>query len=206
MQYFSIKIYIKLGKIREFIILEVSEMKLKLTHIPHVANKIALDIANSNLLELKTPIENIANIAKIILEQDIKKEIEIDQKAKNLLEENLDEYMRVDERQLFWMIKRQIAEQENFLLSWEDRYSDISHKILDEITLEGYIKFNVSENLIKNLIFKSIDMYSKIYEEIEDEVIEKIKHYKRKILVGTDEYELVFEKLYEEELKRKGFL
>lgn len=181
-------------------------MKLKLTHIPHVANKIALDIANSNLLELKTPIENIANIAKIILEQDIKKEMEIDQKAKNLLEENLDEYMRVDERQLFWMIKRQIAEQENFLLSWEDRYSDISHKILDEIILEGYVKFNVSENLIKNLIFKSIDLYSKIYEEIEDEVIEKIKHYKRKILVGTDEYELVFEKLYEEELKRKGFL
>ncbi|MDO7253349.1 DUF507 family protein [Helicobacter cappadocius] len=183
-------------------------MKLKLTHISHVANKIALDIANSNLLELKAPIENIANTARVILEEDIKKEAEIDEKAKSLLEENLDEieFMRADERQLFWMIKRQIAEQENFLLSWEDRYSDISHRILDEISLEGFIKFSISENLIKNIIFKSIDSYSKIYEEIEDEVIEKIKHYKRKILVGTDEYELVFEKLYEEELKRKGFL
>ncbi|PAF54003.1 competence protein [Helicobacter sp. 13S00482-2] len=183
-------------------------MKLKLTHISHVANKIALDIANSNLLELKAPLEKIADTAKMILEEDIKKEADIDQKAKNLLEDNLDEieFMRADERQLFWMIKRQIAEQENFLLSWEDRYSDISHKILDELSLEGFIKFSISENLIKNIIFKSIDSYSKMYEEIEDEVIEKIKNYKRKILVGTDEYELVFEKLYEEELKRKGFL
>ncbi|PAF42832.1 DUF507 family protein [Helicobacter sp. 11S02596-1] len=183
-------------------------MKLKLTHIPHVANKIALDIANSSLLELKTPIENVANLAKTILEEDIKKELEIDEKAKNLLEENLDEieFMRADERQLFWMIKRQIAEKENFLLSWEDRYNELSHKILDEISLEGFIQFGVSENLIKNLIFKSIDTYSKIYEEIEEEVIEKMKNYKRKLLAGTDEYELVFEKLYEEELRRKGFL
>ncbi|PAF41157.1 DUF507 family protein [Helicobacter sp. 11S03491-1] len=183
-------------------------MKLKLTHIPHVANKIALDIANSSLLEIKAPIENIANLSKTILEEDIKKELEIDQKAKNLLEENLDEieFMRADERQLFWMIKRQIAEQENFLLSWEDRYNEISHKILDELSLEGFIQFHISENLIKNLIFKSIDTYSKMYEEIEEEVIEKIKNYKRKLLVGTDEYELVFEKLYEEELKKKGFL
>ncbi|PAF52155.1 DUF507 family protein [Helicobacter sp. 13S00477-4] len=183
-------------------------MKLKLTHIPHVANKIALDIANSDLLELKTTLENIANVAKEILENDLKKELEIDQKAKNLLEENLDEieFMRADERQLFWMIKRQIAEEQNFLLSWEDRYNEISHKILDEISLEGFIIFNVSENLIKNLIFKSIETYSKLYEEIQEEVIEKIKNYKRRLLVGTDEYELVFEKLYEEELKRKGFL
>ncbi|PAF47552.1 competence protein [Helicobacter sp. 12S02634-8] len=183
-------------------------MRLKLNHIPHVANKIALDIANSNLLELKAPIETIAEAAKKILEEDIKKELEIDQKAKNLLEENLDEieFMRADERQLFWMIKRQIAERENFLLSWEDRYNELSHKILDEIILEGFIHFSISENLIKNLIFKSIDTYSKIYEEIEENVSEKIKHYKRKLLVGTDEYELVFEKLYEEELRRKGFL
>lgn len=183
-------------------------MRLKLTHINHIANKIALDIANSNLIEINAMIETIASLAKMILEKDLKKELEIDEKAKVLLEENLDEieFMRADERQLFWMIKRQIAERENFLLSWEDRYNEISHTILDELILEGYIRFNVSENLIKNLIFKAIDTYSTIYEEIEEGVIEKMKSYKRKLIVGTDEYELLFEKLYEEELKRRGFL
>lgn len=183
-------------------------MRLKLTHINHIANKIALDIANSNLIEIDATMETISALAKMILEKDLKKELEIDEKAKVLLEQNLDEieFMRADERQLFWMIKRQIAERENFLLSWEDRYNEISHKILDELILEGYIRFSVSENLIKNLIFKAIDTYSTIYEEIEEGVIEKMKSYKRKLIAGTDEYELVFEKLYEEELKRRGFL
>lgn len=183
-------------------------MRLKLTHINHIANKIALDIANSNLIEIDATMETISALAKMILEKDLRKELEIDEKAKVLLEQNLDEieFMRADERQLFWMIKRQIAERENFLLSWEDRYNEISHKILDELILEGYIRFSVSENLIKNLIFKAIDTYSTIYEEIEEGVIEKMKSYKRKLIAGTDEYELVFEKLYEEELKRRGFL
>lgn len=183
-------------------------MKLKLTHIPHVSNKIALDIANSKLVELKVPLENVAEIAKEVMSENIKKEEEIDQRAKELLEENLDdmESIGADERRVFWLIKQQLAEEKNFVLSWDDRYNEISHQILDELILEGFIKFGVSENLIKNLIFKSIDTYSKIYEEIEDNVIEKLKTYKRKIIPGTDEYEMVFEKLYEEELRKKGFL
>lgn len=182
-------------------------MKLKLTHIPYVANKIAIDIANSNLLEIKTSIDNINKIAKEVLEEDLKKEQQIDMKAKELLEENLEniEFMRADEKQLFWMIKRQIAQDHNFSLSWEDRYNELSHKMLDELILEGYIKVKVSENLIKNLIFKAIDMYAQMYGEVESAVIDKIKNYKRKLLVGTDEYELIFDKMYQEELKRRGF-
>ncbi|MFT2643798.1 DUF507 family protein, partial [Helicobacter pylori] len=82
----------------------------------------------------------------------------------------------------------------------------LSHQILNKILDEDLIMFSVSENLIRNLIYKSIDIYSKAYESIENEVHEKIKHYKRKLPVGSDEYELVFERLYEEELRRKGFL
>lgn len=66
--------------------------------------------------------------------------------------------------------------------------------------------FSVSENRIRNVIFKSIDTYAKLYESVETEVGEKIKHYKRKLPIGSDEYELVFERMYEDELRRKGFL
>lgn len=182
-------------------------MKLKLSHIPYIANKIAIDIANSNLLELKTSLEKINQIAKVVLEEDLKKESQIDAKAKEILEENLEniEFMRADEKQMFWMIKKQIAQDNNFSLSWEDRYNEVSHKMLDELILEGYIKIKVSENLVKNLIFKSIDMYAQIYGDIEGAVIDKIKNYKRKLLVGTDEYELMFDKMYQEELRRRGF-
>lgn len=182
-------------------------MKLKLNHIPYVANKIAIDIANSSLLEVKTSLEKINQVAKEVLEEDLKKESQIDMRAREILEENLEniEFMRADEKQMFWMIKRQLAQDSNFSLSWEDRYNELSHKLLDELILEGYIKVKVSENLVKNLIFKSIDLYAQMYGEVENSVIEKIKNYKRKLLVGTDEYELVFDRLYQEELKRRGF-
>ncbi len=182
-------------------------MKLKFNHIPYVANKIAIDIAKSNLLEVKTSIDNIGKVAQEVLEEDLKKEQQIDHKVKELLEENLEniEFMRADEKQLFWMIKKQIAQDKNFSLVWEDRYNELSHKMLDELILEGYIKVKVSENLVKNLIFKAIDLYAQMYGEVEGAVIEKIKNYKRKLMVGTDEYELIFEKMYQEELKRRGF-
>lgn len=66
--------------------------------------------------------------------------------------------------------------------------------------------FSVLENLIRNLIYKFIDIYFKVYESIENEVYEKIKYYKCKLFVGSDEYEFVFERFYEEELRCKGFL
>ena len=59
------------------------------------------------------------------------------------------------------------------------------------------------------IIFLSVNVieeYLKSYEKIEDEVIEKIEGYKRKLIPGTEEYELVFEKLYEEELRKQDML
>ena len=41
-------------------------------------------------------------------------------------------------------------------------------------------------------------------DAIEDAVYEKIKSYKRKIIPGTDDYEILFEKLYREELTKRG--
>ncbi|EEP6734028.1 DUF507 family protein, partial [Campylobacter jejuni] len=50
----------------------------------------------------------------------------------------------------------------------------------------------------------SIESYLKIYEKLEDEVYEKISNYKTKPIPGSEEYDLIFEKLYQEELRKKG--
>ena len=68
------------------------------------------------------------------------------------------------------------------------------------------IEFSTSETRVKNIIFKAIDSYTKIYNEIEEIVNEKISNYKRKIIFGSEEYDLIFDRLYQEELKKKGFL
>lgn len=92
------------------------------------------------------------------------------------------------------------------ILNNEDRHSNLAHLILKDFIDNDFIQFSVSENRIKNLIFNSIENYLKSYGLIEDEVSEKISHYKRKLIPGSEEYELVFDKLYQEELRKRGML
>lgn len=183
-------------------------MKIKIQHAPYVANKIALDLFNSTFIEEKASVERLQKTIFDVLEQDIKAEMALDEKAKALLEENLDEieFMRADERQLFWMIKKQVAQESGFPLNWDDRYSNLAHQILNALTQDKLISYSLSDNAIKNLIFKAIDSYVKLYDETEEIVLEKLKNYKRKLIAGSDEYELIFNKLYEEELRKKGYL
>ncbi|CRF40831.1 DUF507 family protein [Helicobacter ailurogastricus] len=183
-------------------------MRLKANHVRYIVSKITQDLVRSPLLELKGSLETLTQIAQTVLQEHVSQESSIDNRVRDLLEENLDqiEFMRMDERQLFWNIKKQIALERGFVLGWEDRCNVLSHKILEKILDEDLIMFSVSENRIRNVIFKSIDTYAKLYESVETEVSEKIKHYKRRLPVGSDEYELVFERMYEDELRRKGFL
>ncbi|MBD3831066.1 MAG: DUF507 family protein, partial [Arcobacter sp.] len=40
--------------------------------------------------------------------------------------------------------------------------------------------------------------------ELQDAVMAKIRSYKRKFIPGTDEFEILYEKLYKEELLKRG--
>ena len=64
----------------------------------------------------------------------------------------------------------------------------------------------MSENQVRGVIFKAIENYMKSFEQIEDSVLEKMSHYKRKLIPGTEEYDLIFERLYEEELRKRGMM
>ncbi|MCI5968868.1 DUF507 family protein [Helicobacter sp.] len=183
-------------------------MKFRLAHAPYIANKIALDLSACGFVSILHGIEGIAKVAEKFIAENIQEEARIEEKARDLLEENLDEieFMQVDEHQLFWRIKKKLAENENFILSFEDRYNNLAHKILNELFEEDLIDSATSETRIVNVIFKAINGYSKMYNQIEDIVQERIANYKRKIIFGSEEYDLIFDKLYQEELKKKGFL
>ncbi|AJC85888.1 DUF507 family protein [Campylobacter sp. RM16704] len=183
-------------------------MRIKPAHIPYIANKIILDLMHSSFVKIKDDNQKLIKITKEILEIDVLNERKLDEKAKELLESQEDEieFMQIDRKNMFWMIKKKLASEFKFILDSEDRYNNISHKILKNLIDEDLINFNVSENRVKNLIFSSIMAYLKEYEKLEDVVYEKISNYKRKLIPGSEEYELVFEKLYQEELRKKGLL
>ena len=104
------------------------------------------------------------------------------------------------------MVKKRFASECDFILAWEERYNALSHKIMDELIDTSIINFKVSEMMVKNVIFKSINSYARGYKEIENSIIERIKNYKKKIIEDSEEYNLMFSKMFEEELRKQGFI
>ncbi len=181
-------------------------MKISLKSIPHISNKISIDLNKSGVVTMTKGLEAVAHEAEKILTESVKQELALEEKAHEICEENEEEieFMLADERQLFFMIKKKLAPEFGVILNYEERFSDISHKILDELYEEDLIHFDVTENRIKNIIYNAITSFIADTSEIEDAVMEKIRSYKRKFIPGTDEFEILHEKLFREELTKRG--
>jgi hypothetical protein len=181
-------------------------MKVSLKTIPHISNKISIDLTKSGVVTLTKGLEPVALEAEKVLIENVKKEMALEEKVHEYLDENEEEieFMLADERQLFFMIKKKLAPQFDVILDYEERFSDVAHKILDELYEEDLIHFDVTENRIKNIIYNAITSFLADSSEIEDAVMDKIRSYKRKFIPGTDEFEILHEKLYREELMKRG--
>jgi hypothetical protein len=181
-------------------------MKIPVPHAPYIANKISIDLLNSGYATFTSGIEPVKEIAQTLIEEELNKERTLEIKVEEILEENEDEmeFMQVDRRSMFWMIKKKIAKEYGVILSYEERFSSLAHDILNKIWENNLMNYSVSENMMKNVIYTSIEDYIDKFEDIEQIVIDKIDKMKRRLIPGTDEYGVVYERLYREELKRKG--
>lgn len=181
-------------------------MRIALPHAPYIAQKIAIDLNRSEMVKMTKGIDAIVHVAQKLIEEDIKKDYALEAKVNELLQENEEqiEFYLADEKQLFWMMKKKLAPKFGVILGYEERFSDLAHKILDELYEEDLMMYDVAENMIKNVIYDSIDSYIKVRSEIENRVIDRMDHYKRKLIPGTEEYDIVFTKLFEEELRARG--
>jgi hypothetical protein len=181
-------------------------MKISLKTIPHISNKVAIELNKSGVVTMTRGLEAVAKEAQKVLEENVKQEMALEEKVNEICNENEEEieFMLADERQLFFMIKKKLAPEFGIILNYEERFSDLSHKILDELYEEDLIHFDVTENRIKNIIFNAITSFLADSSEIDDAVMEKIRSYKRRFIPGTDEFEILYEKLYREELTKRG--
>lgn len=181
-------------------------MKISLKTIPHISNKIAIDLNLSGVVTMTKGLEAVAHEAEKILTQNVKSEMALEEKAREICSANEEEigFMLADERQLFFLIKKKLAPEYGIIMNYEDRYSDLSHKILNELYEEDLIFFEVTENRLKNIIYNSITSFIADTAAIQDAVMNKIRSYKRKFVPGTDEYEILYEKIYQEELAKRG--
>lgn len=181
-------------------------MRLRPEHAKFIGDKIARDLANCEFVKLTTGLDPVSAVGEKHILEDIVAEKEVTGKVHEIMDAQDEEieFYQADRKQLFGMIRRKIANEMGFNLDREERYSNVSHTILDELYEEDLIHFSVSDTRVKNVITNAIFDYIKKQDEIDDRVHEKIKHYKRKVDYGTEEYDIIFQKLYEEELRKLG--
>jgi len=181
-------------------------MKVTLQQVPHIANRVAIDLARSGLVVMTQGMEPVVDEAQKVLAESVKQEAALEARVKEIVNENEEQidFYQADDRQLFFMIKKKLAPEYGVILSYEDRYSDLAHQILNAIYEEDLINYDVSENRLKNIIYDAITSFIADNSEIDDAVHEKMKSFQKQLIPGTDEYELRYEKLYREELMKRG--
>jgi len=183
-------------------------MRLKPQQTGYVANKVGIDLANTSFISMPKGREVVVDAVKKIIDQNLKNEHRLDEKVKDILDENYDEieFQHADERQLFFMIKKKMASEYGVIMNYDDRYNDLAHTILDELYENYLIEYDVNENKIKNVIFKAFKAFADAYDEIDDIIYKKIRGMEKEVIVGTQDYELLYERFYQEELIKRGML
>jgi uncharacterized protein len=183
-------------------------MRIRTTHAPYIANKITLDLLNSGFVQMKQGIDPIRAACLKVIDADIDLEFDVDDKVRKLLDKNEEdiEFYSPDRKQLFWMVKRKVAVEMGLILEQEERFNSMAHKVLDEIWNDDLADYNVTETRIKTVIVKAMLDFVKSQDAIEEAVKEKVRNYKRNLTEGSEEYEIVVQKLYEDELTKRGML
>ncbi|SHO81181.1 Hypothetical protein probably associated with Carbamoyl-phosphate synthase [hydrothermal vent metagenome] len=183
-------------------------MRLKEYQTGYVATKIGIDLSNAPFITMPKGKDSVVSAVKNIIDINFKLEKALDEKVYKILDENDDEieFQHINERELFFMIKKRLAPEAGIIMNYDDRYNDLSHKILDELYENYLIEYDVNENQVKNVIFKSFKSFANAYDKIDDIVYSKIKKMKREVIPGSQDYELLYERLYEEELSKRGML
>jgi len=185
-------------------------MLIKENQVPYIANKIVLDMLNSGFVTFDQGLDKAKKFVEELILENVSIERELENEVKEIIAEQEEEneylFYDIDRRELFNMMKRKLAKEDGFILNREDRLNDLAHKIVEELWDNELIDYEINDGKMKNIVFDSMNSFLKEKYKIEENVYEKLKNYKKKLVPGSEEWEIVFKKLYEQELKKRGML
>ncbi len=181
-------------------------MKLKPFHAPFLARKIALNLTKSGFVTFTRGGEGVAACAERLILAELEKERQVEAKANELIAERQDEITKsaADEATFFWLVKKQFAAQMGLVLDFEERFSDLATRILGELNAGELVRFSVAQNRVKNVIFAAVSEYVRGFGSAEDAAHERLKE--KGVKFGTDEWNALYQRYYEHELKNRGLV
>ncbi len=88
----------------------------------------------------------------------------------------------------------------------EDRQSHFAHKIVDGLYHDDLVDYPDDDDTAALKQTKmAIVEWVRQEEQIDVQVREKIQSLKREVIEGTNEWNVLYQKYYEEEMKRRGY-
>jgi hypothetical protein len=86
------------------------------------------------------------------------------------------------------------------------KVNHLSQLIVKALRKTGIVKFLKAENDVRLQIVKTLTDELRIEEVVDAEVRRKLASYSRKIVEGNREWDVMYQKFYEQEMKRRlGF-
>ena len=182
-------------------------MRIPTRLVERIADKITKELTEKEFIEADNIEDFRNNVLKIIKdaiqeEKDLEKEAEeLVEKHKHILEEE-----DINFRDAVRKVKEKLAEERNIYLNPEDRMNQVAHRIRKYIEEDDSIEIFVHPNKIRRLVFAILKDLVREEREIDREVRERIKSYSRRIYEGTTEWKILYNKIYEDILRRKGLI
>jgi hypothetical protein len=179
-------------------------MRIPVKLIERIVDRITEELTAKRYIEAEDINQFRENVFKIIKEA-IEEEKELVREAEKLVEENIN---KIDEeisfRDAVRKVKQVLAEKKGIHLDPEERMNQVAHRIKKYIEEDDSIEIFEHPNKIRKKIFYILRDLVKEEKEIDREVRRRIRSYSRKIIEGTAEWNILYEKIYKEILRRKG--
>jgi len=130
----------------------------------------------------------------------------LDEKTKEILKEkmNLLEETDLDYRTAFKAVKAKLAEEMKINVNRRERMNQVANMIRDLIMEDETVEIYEDPPIIRKRVAEILREAVREEEEIERRVREKIRQYSRNILEGTPEWNILYKRIYEDELKQRG--
>lgn len=170
----------------------------------HTTEKIFADPNN----QFKVSKSEILKSIESVLKTHFDEEAQIEKRAEELLKQRASEFEGIQPHRALQMIKRQLAEDSGFVLSGggdqrfsPDKISHMAHLVADKLYDDDLMDF-VDEDEGARFIKRVFEGYFRAEDQVNEKVRKKILSLANPPFEGSREWEVLFRKYREEELRR----
>jgi hypothetical protein len=185
-------------------------MRLKPDEIKKLAQHSIDNLLKEKSVKAKVPRGALIDAVVAVLGHHFEEERKLDSDAENLYRQNSDQFEGLDKGKAMGRIRQQLASERDFVLSGgsegrfsQDKLIHLSHLIDDKLYDDDLVDFEDEDEGIR-FFKKLVQQYFARENEAEEKARKKILSLVNAPFEGSREWDVLFRKYLEEELKRMG--